>query len=159
MCGIFGYLASDGSPLPSEDTLDRMARALRHRGPDDEGFFREGPVGLGSRRLSIVDLATGRQPLGNETGAIHLVCNGEIYNAFELRRGLEGRHAFRTHSDTETLVHLYEERGLDFLEPVEGMFAVALWDGPRRRLLLARDRAGEKPLFYTVHRGVLYFAS
>jgi asparagine synthase (glutamine-hydrolysing) len=136
-----------------------MARTLRHRGPDEEGFFVEGPVGLGSRRLSIVDLKTGKQPLENETGAIRLVCNGEIYNAFDVRRELEGRHRFRTHSDAEVLIHLYEEMGLAFLDRVEGMFAVALWDGSKRRLLLARDRAGEKPLFHTTHRGICYFAS
>jgi asparagine synthase (glutamine-hydrolysing) len=130
-----------------------------HRGPDEGGCFREGPVGLGSRRLSIVDLETGRQPLRNETGEIRLVCNGEIYNAPDLRRELEGRHAFLTHSDAEVILHLYEDHGLDLLNCVEGMFAIALWDGAKRRLLLARDRAGEKPLFYSVHRGVLYFAS
>lgn len=159
MCGIFGYFSPDQSLLPPPDLLDRMARTLRHRGPDEEGFFMEGPVGLGSRRLSIVDLKTGRQPLENETGTIRLVCNGEIYNAFDVKRELEGRHNFRTHSDAEVLIHLYEEMGFDFLDRIEGMFAVALWDGPRRRLLLARDRAGEKPLFYVTHRGVCYFAS
>jgi asparagine synthase (glutamine-hydrolysing) len=159
MCGIFGYFAPHGSSAPPPDLLPRMARTLRHRGPDDEGFFREGPVGLGSRRLSIVDLKTGRQPLQSETGDIRLVCNGEIYNSSDLRRELEGRHAFRTHSDAEVLIHLYEEHGADFLKGVEGMFALALWDGARSRLVLARDRAGEKPLFQAMHRGVLYFAS
>ncbi len=158
MCGIYGFFAT-GDQVSAREPLERMGTALFHRGPDEGGVFAEGCVALGSRRLSIVDLATGRQPLHNETGSIHIVCNGEIYNAPALRRDLEGRHTFRTHSDVEVLVHLYEDRGLDFLEPVDGMFAIALWDATSQRLVLARDRAGEKPLFYAWRDRTLYFAS
>ena len=159
MCGIFGYFSAFGAVPSPSDLLTRMAGALRHRGPDEGGFFHDGPIGLGSRRLAIVDLETGRQPLRNESGTVRIVCNGEIYNAPVLRRALEPRHTFATHSDVEVLVHLYEERGTDFLEDVEGMFALALWDSERRRLILARDRMGEKPLFYAVQNGTTYFAS
>ena len=158
MCGIYGFLAQ-GERTPTSEWLEKMGAALFHRGPDEGGVFTEDGVALGSRRLSIVDLSTGRQPLHNEIGSVHLVCNGEIYNAPALRRELEGRHSFRTHSDVEVLVHLYEDRGLDFLDPVDGMFAIALWDASGRRLVLARDRAGEKPLFYTWKDRVLLFAS
>jgi asparagine synthase (glutamine-hydrolysing) len=159
VCGIFGFFSPHSSVDPPQDLLSRMARTLWHRGPDEGGFYRDGPVGLGSRRLSIVDLETGRQPLRNETGEIRLICNGEIYNAPDLRRRLEGRHRFLTRSDAEVILHLYEDHGTDLLNRVEGMFAIALWDGAGRRLLLGRDRAGEKPLFHVMHRGVLYFAS
>ena len=159
MCGIFGYFAAFGSVPSPPDLLERMAGALHHRGPDEGGLFQEGPIGLGSRRLAIVDLETGRQPLHNETGTVRIVCNGEIYNAPVLRRELEARHSFATHSDVEVLLHLYEERGADFLDGVEGMFAFALWDAARRRLILARDRLGEKPLFYAVQDGTTLFAS
>ena len=159
MCGIYGFFASRGQVRDPRELLERMAGTLFHRGPDEGGLFHQGAVALGSRRLSIVDLVSGRQPLMSETGEVQLVCNGEIYNAPELRRALEARHTFRTHSDNEVLVHLYEDLGSDFLTPVEGMFALALWDARRSRLLLARDRAGEKPLFHAWHRGVFYFAS
>jgi asparagine synthase (glutamine-hydrolysing) len=158
VCGIYGYLAPD-ERTPARERLEKMEAALFHRGPDEGGLFTEGGVALGSRRLSIVDLSTGRQPLRNETGSVHIVCNGEIYNAPALRRELEARHDFRTHSDVEVLVHLYEDRGLDFLDPVDGMFAIALWDASERRFVLARDRAGEKPLFYTWKDRALLFAS
>ena len=118
MCGIFGYFAAFGSVPSPPDLLERMAGALHHRGPDEGGLFQEGPIGLGSRRLAIVDLETGRQPLHNETGTVRIVCNGEIYNAPVLRRELEARHSFATHSDVEVLLHLYEERGADFLDGV-----------------------------------------
>ena len=159
MCGIYGYFASRGQVSEPRELLERMAGALFHRGPDEAGLFRQGAVALGSRRLSIVDLVSGRQPLVSENGEVQLVCNGEIYNAPDLRRTLEARHTFRTRSDNEVLIHLYEDLGSEFLDPVEGMFALALWDARRSRLLVARDRAGEKPLFHAWHRGVFYFAS
>jgi asparagine synthase (glutamine-hydrolysing) len=159
MCGIFGFFDTFGVDCPPEDLLGRMARTLRHRGPDDSGFFSESGVGLGCSRLAIVDLETGRQPLANETGRLRLVCNGEIYNADSLRKELEGTHGFRTRSDSEVVLHLYEESGSGALDRLEGMFGLALWDSDRRRLLLARDRAGEKPMFFAMRQGVLYFAS
>jgi len=133
---------------------------LAFRGPDEEGTYVSGPVGLGHRRLSVIDLKTGGQPMGNEDGTIHLVSNSEIYNHRELRADLESRgHRFRSRSDTEVLVHLYEEKGPSLVEKLVGMFAFALWDARERRLLLARDRAGKKPLYYT-HRGSAFlFAS
>jgi asparagine synthase (glutamine-hydrolysing) len=159
VCGIFGYLAAPGRPSPPADLMHRMAAALHHRGPDEGGVHADSLVALGSRRLAIVDLEHGRQPLANESGSLRLVCNGEIYNAPELRTRLEGRHRFRTHSDVEVLLHLYEDEGDAFLDDVEGMFAIALWDSWQRRLVLARDRMGEKPLYHATHAGVTYFAS
>lgn len=155
MCGIFGYAGLDQPQL-----LARMARLLAHRGPDDEGI-RFGPGwGLGNRRLSIIDLAGGRQPIPNEDESCWVVCNGEIYNYRELRQELlRAGHHLRTASDTEVIVHLYEELGDDFVRRLRGMFAVALWDARRRRLLLARDRLGEKPLYYAQADGGLLFAS
>ncbi len=159
MCGIAGYatlnLSTDREPL-----LRQLAGALRHRGPDDEGFFVAPGIGLGMRRLSIVDLATGQQPVANEDGSIHVICNGEIYNYVELRDQLEARgHRFTTSGDVETLVHLYEEHGVEMLQELRGMFAFALWDSRQRTLFLARDRLGKKPLNYAVIEGVLYFCS
>src|SRR5262249_8968198 len=148
-----------GAEPPDLGVLERMATALHHRGPDEGGVFASGPVALGSRRLAIVDLEHGRQPLADESGALRLVCNGEIYNAPALRRDLEHRHRFRTHSDVEVLLHLYEEHGASFLGHVEGMFALALWDSRRRELILARDRIGEKPLYHAEQGGVVTFAS
>jgi asparagine synthase (glutamine-hydrolysing) len=138
-----------------------MADAIRHRGPDEDGFYSDDAVNLGMRRLSIIDPATGRQPLHNEDSRLWVVMNGEIYNAPELRREMEARgHRFYTdHSDTETLPHLYEEYGDDFPTHLNGMFAAALWDRVRRRLLLVRDRMGVKPLFYRVANGRLIFGS
>jgi len=137
-----------------------MCDALVARGPDDDGYYGDGPVALGMRRLSIVDLATGKQPLRNEDGSIQVVLNGEIYNFRALRRTLEGKgHRFYTASDTEVIAHLYEEYGDDCVHHLRGMFAFALWDQNRRRLLVARDRLGIKPLFYGVFDGKLVFAS
>jgi asparagine synthase (glutamine-hydrolysing) len=159
MCGIAGVLTFDGRPVDAE-VLAAMTLALRHRGPDDEGCFVDGEIGLGARRLSIVDLAGGHQPMANEAGTVWVVQNGEIYNFPELRRELEerGRH-FRTRSDTEAILHVYEEYGVDGLARLRGMFALAIWDARRRRLVLARDAVGIKPLYYHRDRGRLLFAS
>jgi asparagine synthase (glutamine-hydrolysing) len=156
MCGIAGWA---GLPDTDEQTLARMCDAIAHRGPDDDGAYVEpGSVGLGFRRLSIIDLEGGHQPLHNETGSVQLTCNGEIYNFQAVRRDLEARgHRFATHSDCETIAHLYEEHGLDFLSHLRGMFAIALWDAERRRLVLARDRLGVKPLYWArVGDGLVY---
>jgi asparagine synthase (glutamine-hydrolysing) len=138
-----------------------MTRALTHRGPDEEGYHEVPGLGLGHRRLSIIDLGTGQQPLCNEDGSIWVAFNGEIFNYVELRESLVKRgHVFKTHSDTETLVHLYEDRGLDFVNELNGQFAIALWDAPRRRLVLVRDRVGIRPLFHTtLADGTLLFGS
>ncbi len=157
MCGIVGRV----SPAPVTDAEIRtMCDALVHRGPDDWGTFVEGGVGLGMRRLSIIDLAGGHQPMGNEDGSVLVVLNGEIYNHVQLRSELAGRgHQFRTRCDTEVLVHLYEELGGDLVQRLAGMFALALWDSSREVLLLARDRLGIKPLYYHRWDGGLVFAS
>ncbi|MGI9556955.1 MAG: asparagine synthase (glutamine-hydrolyzing) [Solirubrobacterales bacterium] len=160
MCGICGLVSLDGTTPPDADALAAMNERLVHRGPDSEGTLIDGPVGLAMRRLSIIDLEGGDQPIANEDGRIQVVQNGEIYNHVELRRELErAGHSFRTRSDTEVLVHLYEERGDAFVEELRGMFAIALWDAGERRLLLARDRFGIKPLYFRVAQGCLSFAS
>lgn len=148
MCGIAGILYRDRSRPVDQSLLGAMANSIAHRGPDAEGIWTEPGIGLVHRRLSIIDLGGGQQPLGNEDGSIQVIFNGEIYNFQELRSKLEGRgHRFRTNSDTEVLVHLYEDEGERLVERLRGMFAFALWDRPRRRLLLARDRLGIKPLY------------
>ncbi|HEY8192511.1 MAG TPA: asparagine synthase (glutamine-hydrolyzing) [Gaiellaceae bacterium] len=158
MCGICG-LASKGGPV-DPGRLRTMSATLVHRGPDADGELVDGPVGLASRRLSIIDLAGGDQPIANEDGTIHVVQNGEIYNFRELQVELErAGHRFATRCDTEVLVHLYEEHGERFAERLRGMFAVAIWDSQRRRLVLARDRYGIKPLYYRDESGELLFAS
>ena len=171
MCGITGAVWTDPERAIDGDTLRRMVRVLRHRGPDDEGVhveeFHARPgydavpgVALGHRRLSIIDVAGGQQPLANEDDSIWVVFNGEIYNYHDLRQRLEGAgHRFRTNSDTEAIVHLYEDEGPKFLEHLNGMFSLAVWDSNRRQLLLARDRLGQKPLVYRLERGRLLFAS
>jgi asparagine synthase (glutamine-hydrolysing) len=160
MCGICGIVSAPGAENPDPEAVARMSSRLAHRGPDSEGLFQRGPVALAARRLAIIDLAGGSQPIANEDGSIVVVQNGEIYNHEELKRELEARgHRFSTHCDTEVLVHLYEEHGDDFLERLRGMFAVALWDERRGRLLLARDRFGIKPLYYRSVDGGLAFAS
>ncbi len=160
MCGICGLVAGPGQGAPDLEAVARMNARLVHRGPDDEGLFHEGPVALAARRLSIIDLAHGHQPIENEDRSAVVVQNGEIYNYRELKRELEGRgHRFATDCDTEVLVHLYEEHGDEFVERLRGMFALALWDKRRHRLLLARDRFGIKPLYYREHKGGLSFAS
>jgi asparagine synthase (glutamine-hydrolysing) len=159
MCGICGLVALDGSEVDATP-LAAMSESLRHRGPDSEGSVVDGPVALAARRLSIIDLEGGDQPVGNEDGSVKVVQNGEIYNYRELRAGLERRgHRFSTQSDTEVLVHLYEAHGADFVRELRGMFALALWDSRQRRLVLARDRFGIKPLYYGSERGLLSFAS
>lgn len=159
MCGICGLASLDGSAV-DPGPLAAMTETLRHRGPDSEGSLVDGPVALGMRRLSIIDIAGGDQPIGNEDGTVQVVQNGEIYNHLELRAGLERQgHTFTTRSDTEALVHLYEQEGPHFVRHLRGMFALAIWDSKRRRLVLARDSFGIKPLYYTTGGGVLAFAS
>lgn len=165
MCGIAGAVWNDARKAVEPATLQRMIDVLRHRGPDDEGMYAADiasqiGVALGHRRLSIIGVATGKQPLANEDDSVWVVFNGEIYNFLELRKELEAAgHRFRTQSDTEVLVHLYEEHGADMLPRLNGMFAIAIWDARRRQLLLARDRLGKKPLVYRHEPGRLMFAS
>ncbi len=160
MCGIAGIVEQSGIDLQARSALAEMLDRLRHRGPDDSGMHLSPDIALGHRRLSIIDLATGRQPLANETGSVWVVVNGEIYNFVELREELIARgHCFRTASDAECVVHLYEEHGPAFVERLNGMFALALWDARDRRLLLARDRLGVKPLYYAIADGRVVFAS
>ena len=160
MCGIAGIVKLDLREPAEEGRLKRMRDVLRHRGPDGEGLYLDGPVGLGHRRLAIVDVAGGHQPMTNEDGSVWIVFNGEIYNHAALRPGLEARgHRYRTRSDTETILHLYEEEGERCVDSLQGMFAFALWDRTRQRLLLARDRLGIKPLYYALADGELLFAS
>jgi asparagine synthase (glutamine-hydrolysing) len=161
MCGICGVAALQGRLAPEiRDCVPEMAAAIRHRGPDGDGFFYDEHVALGHRRLAIIDLATGEQPIANEDRSRWIVFNGEIYNYRELRRVLAQRgHVFRTNSDTEAILHAFEEYGPDCVNHLEGMFALAIWDQPRRELFLARDRLGKKPLFYAMLGGVLHFGS
>src|SRR4051794_3524837 len=160
MCGICGAVAAERKRGPDREAVARMSGRLVHRGPDDEGLFCEGPVALAARRLSIIDLAGGDQPIANEDGSCVVVQNGEIYNYPELRRELEREgHTFRTNCDTEVHLHLYEQHGPQYARRLRGMFAVALWDAGRRRLVLARDRYGIKPLYYREAKGTLEFAS
>ena len=159
MCGFAGFLAFDGAEIDA-GTLARAADTLAHRGPDDAGFHREPGLGFAFRRLSIVDLAGGHQPMCNEEGTVWIVYNGEIYNHADLRPELEDRgHRYHTRSDTESIVHAYDEWGDACVERLRGMFSFALWDRPRRRLLLARDRLGIKPLYWTETPRGLAFAS
>jgi asparagine synthase (glutamine-hydrolysing) len=157
ICGIFEFQRRD--PIP-ESLVRRMTDTIIHRGPDDEGIFVDGGLGFGFRRLSIIDLSGGHQPLSNEDGRIWVMLNGEIYNFTELRDDLLSRgHYFRTRSDTEAIVHLYEEYGEDCFRRLRGMFAIAIWDSRERKLLLARDRVGKKPLFYAVNGQRVLFGS
>ena len=160
MCGIAGKYNLDGAPV-DEALLNRMADAMFHRGPDEGGLYADGPFGMVTRRLSIIDLESGRQPLSNEDGSVWVALNGEIYNYVELREELRARgHSFRTGADTEVIVHLYEEHGERCVDALRGMFAFAVWDERRRTLLLARDRLGKKPLYYAAIPGRgLVFAS
>ncbi|MFO1393216.1 MAG: asparagine synthase (glutamine-hydrolyzing) [Steroidobacteraceae bacterium] len=160
MCGIAGIVSVDATATPERGRLERMIEALRHRGPDGFGFHTAPGIGLAHARLSIIDLATGGQPIHNETGSVWVVFNGEIFNYVELRQRLEALgHHFYTQSDTEVLVHAYEQFGLRFVDELNGQFAIALWDRDARRLVLARDRVGIRPLLYCQTRDGLAFAS
>ena len=155
MCGIAGVIGPNHKQLVS-----RMTEILVHRGPDEDGFFHGEGVSLGQRRLSIIDLAGGRQPISNEDGSIQLVCNGEIYNSPSLRKALIGRgHRFKTATDVEVILHLYEDYGVDCVKHLRGMFAYALWDEPNQKLVLARDHLGQKPLFFAKKGDQFLFAS
>jgi len=158
MCGIAGFVLRDQEAEPA--LVRAMCDRIRHRGPDDEGYYVDGACALGIRRLSIIDLSGGHQPIANEDQSLWLVFNGEIYNYRQLRTDLEKRgHRFQTDSDTETLVHLYEQEGPSGVARLRGMFACAIWDAPRRRLFLARDRFGKKPLYYALLPQGIFFAS
>src|SRR5678809_1049476 len=162
MCGINGIaLSSKSGHSINLAVLERMRDIITHRGPDDEGFFIDGRVGLGHRRLSIVDVAAGHQPMTNEDGSLRITYNGEIYNHADFRAELEARgHVYQTHCDTETILHLYEEHGEGCVEYLRGMFSFAIWDSNKRNLFIARDRLGVKPLYYAQTQYVsLYFAS
>jgi len=157
MCGICGIFDPDGV---SREDIQLMAQEIAHRGPDDQGFYVNGRIGLGNRRLSIIDLAGGHQPIGNEDGTVQIAFNGEIYNHPTLRQELQQKgHVFHTSSDTEVIVHLYEEYGEQCVERLQGMFAFAIWDGRHQKLLLARDHLGQKPLFYAREGDTFLFAS
>jgi asparagine synthase (glutamine-hydrolysing) len=159
MCGICGIYNLDGKPV-DEGLLRRMNSKLSHRGPDDEGYHVDGPIGLGHRRLSIIDLNTGHQPIHNEDGTKTIVFNGEIYNFAEIRKDLESKgHVFTTRTDTEVILHGYEEWGTDCLDRLRGMFAFAIWDKGRQTLVLARDRLGIKPLYYSADVKRVVFGS
>ncbi len=148
MCGIAGFIRGEGQGA-DRAIVERMTATLSHRGPDGAGYYCDGPVALGHRRLSIIDVGGGAQPMSNEDDTVWVSYNGELYNELELRAELEAKgHRYRTASDTESLVHLYEEEGVDFVRRLNGMFALAIWDSKRERLILAHDRMGQKPLFY-----------
>lgn len=160
MCGIGGLVALTDREPPDRDALARMLGAMHHRGPDEFGTYRDRHAGLAHARLSIIDLASGQQPMSNEDGSLWIVFNGEIFNYVELRAELiAAGHVFRTRSDTEVLVHAWEQWGEDAFDRLNGQWAIALWDAPARRLILARDRVGVRPLYYAVHDGQLVFAS
>jgi len=159
MCGIAGIVSASGGGV-EEPLIHEMCQQIVHRGPDDEGIFVKDGVGLGMRRLSIIDLAGGHQPIFNEDRTVFIVFNGEIYNFPDLRPELESQgHVFRSHTDSEVIVHLYEEYGAGCVDKLRGMFAFAIYDTRNRRLLLARDRLGKKPLYYAVTHDRLMFAS
>jgi asparagine synthase (glutamine-hydrolysing) len=159
MCGICGIFRLDGKPV-DPDAIGAMSDTLRHRGPDGSGSYVKGNIGLGHRRLSIIDVDGGAQPIGNEDGSLQIVFNGEIYNFIELRQELEAAgHRFTTRSDTEVIVHAYEQWGKECVGRFNGMFAFALWDSNRRELFLARDHLGIKPLYYIELGNRILFAS
>jgi len=162
MCGINGIAFSSRSRRTVDTAvLKRMRDVITHRGPDDEGIFIDGVVGLGHRRLSIVDVAAGHQPMTNEDGTLHITYNGEIYNHADFRIELEAKgHVYKTHCDTETILHLYEEHGENCVDYLRGMFAFAIWNQRKKELFIARDRLGVKPLYYAhTDDGSLYFGS
>ncbi|MBV9242736.1 MAG: asparagine synthase (glutamine-hydrolyzing), partial [Acidobacteria bacterium] len=162
MCGITGWIcqSQSGGDLHNEATLHSMCETILHRGPDSEGIWMDDSVALGMRRLSIIDLATGDQPVFNEDKSVVAMQNGELYNYRQVRADLEKKgHRFTTQTDTEIIPHLYDEYGEDFVDHLNGMFAIALWDSRKRKLILARDRFGEKPLYYGIFDGKLLYAS
>ena len=160
MCGIAGQFNFLRREPVERETIVRMARSIAHRGPDDEGYFISGPVGLGFRRLSIIDLAGGHQPMSDAEETVWVIFNGEIYNYRELRAELQGKgHQFRTNSDTEVIIHGYKEWGTDVFNHLNGMFGVAIWDVPNERLVLARDAMGIKLVYYKIDNGALTFGS
>ena len=160
MCGIAGIVYFDKNRNVVHHDLQAMTDIIKHRGPDDEGFYIDQNVGLGFRRLSIIDLSTGHQPMCNEDETIWVVMNGEIYNYLNLRNDLiKCGHKFKSNSDTEVLVHLYEEHGIDFISKLRGMFAIGLYDKFNNKLVLVRDRVGIKPLFYALNGEELIFGS
>src|SRR6266576_2679469 len=160
MCGIAGKLLFDDEARVNRQEIEMMLRPMSHRGPDGEGVYLDRNVGLGHLRLAIIDLDTGGEPMPNEDKTIWIVFNGEIYNFRELRRQLlQKGHVFRSQSDTEVILHLYEELGPECVREMRGMFAFALWDSNQRRLFIARDRVGIKPLYYTVSANAFCFAS
>src|SRR5206468_3974256 len=160
MCGIAGQFNFQGREPVERETIVRMARSIAHRGPDDEGFFIAGPVGLGFRRLSIIDLAGGHQPMSDAEETVWIIFNGEIYNYRELRAELQSKgHRFRTRSDTEVIIHGYKEWGTEVFNHLNGMFGLAIWDVPNQRLVVARDAIGIKPIYYRISDGRLSFGS
>jgi len=160
MCGIVGTLNLSKSHPIHEHDLRQMLAMIRHRGPDQFGIYLDERIGMGNARLSIIDLSTGQQPICNEDGSLWIVYNGEIYNYLELRPQLEAQgHRFETNTDTEVLLHLYEQHGPDCLSLLNGQYAFAIWDANENSLFMARDRLGIRPLFYTVINGALVFAS
>src|SRR5512143_1118623 len=160
MCGIYGKIRFDGRDASQADAV-RACAAIRHRGPDDKGVYAAGPACLGHARLSVIDLSPlGHQPMSNEDGTLWIAFNGEIYNFLDLKAGLEGKgHRFRSRTDTEAVLHLYEEEGPECVERLRGMFALAIWDARNRTLFLARDRVGKKPLFYYAGKNFFSFCS
>jgi asparagine synthase (glutamine-hydrolysing) len=160
MCGIAGIVSTSGTAAIDLDRLTQMRDVITHRGPDGAGVWTDPGVGLAHRRLAIVDVAGGQQPMTNEDESVWVIFNGEIYNHAEIRERLEqAGHRYRTRSDTETILHLYEEVGDRVVHGLHGMFAFALWDRRRRRLLVARDRLGIKPLYFSTANGEIVFAS
>jgi asparagine synthase (glutamine-hydrolysing) len=158
MCGITGII--DLRATPDRSLLEKMCRIMIHRGPDGEGYYIDGPLALGHRRLSIIDLESGKQPMSNEDGTIWITYNGEIYNFPELRKELIDKgHRFKTRSDTETIIHAYEEYGFECLKRLKGMFAFGIWDKRKKVLFVARDRLGKKPLYYYAKESKFIFGS
>ena len=160
MCGICGQFSYERQAPVSRRDIEKMARSIVHRGPDDEGYYVNGPIGLGFRRLSIIDIEGGHQPMSDAEETIRVIFNGEIYNFPELRRELEGfGHAFRTRCDTEVIVLGYKQWGDDVLNRLNGMFGLAIWDERKRRLVVARDAFGIKPIYYKIEDGKVSFGS
>src|SRR5688572_9251065 len=160
MCGIAGWVDYRGVRVEVARLLEQMKRAIWHRGPDEDGSYLDDVAAIGMQRLAIIDLTGGQQPMSNEDGTVWIVFNGEIYNYPELRPQLEAKgHRFQSHSDTEAILHLYEELGDDCATALQGMFSFCIWDTRQQRALLVRDRLGKKPLFYTEAVGGLLFGS